>query len=568
MSELRKVAIAELRDFITDADELKKGTEIADKGGLAHLAQHGAKLFADAAGSGAAPYKAQIVFGEAKVSGRCSCMAARSRPFCKHAAALLVSWARTPEAFVVAEAPPALAPGAPGAKKASVKRSKVDSHETLQRGVDQAATLLSELWQTGILALAADRVAQVAELGASLRELGLRRLSARMLELSKLLGVAARRTDAFPQEAYAELFADMWLTVRKLEKHLAGEALANEHVEELIGRTWTKKDRTDAGPLHLVEYAFLSETTVDGFVLRESRLFDSETGKHYSEKQILPAMIAKRVDPKPSYAGYLLHEASGNLYPSFAPQRVDIETEGTKAELSQSVLATIVQKALPAVADALTALAERRRDVFAPPLVPVLMQIHRVIPTQGRIRLVDAAGNSVFLARGRDSEDALMAALVGNEAVAVFGDLGLDGALPTFTALAVVAKRDAELSIVPLATHAHDVAAGGAAHAPSSWANDARAAGASGGALMLGEVRDDLGTIFQEGAGGVSARFIDPLASRLRDMQFAKQADALVALVGSDATAALDGTVKLYQVLGIALTRLASANYTSDVPLV
>ena len=119
MSDVRPVLVAELRQLVTDPAELTKGTEVADRGGLTHLSRHENKLFADAAGSGPSPYKTQLLFADAKLTGRCSCMAARTRPFCKHAAALLVSWARTPEAFVVAEAPPASPPGGPGTKRAT-----------------------------------------------------------------------------------------------------------------------------------------------------------------------------------------------------------------------------------------------------------------------------------------------------------------------------------------------------------------------------------------------------------------------------------------------------------------
>src|SRR5207248_2443179 len=104
-----------LKLIVSDPEELAKGLGIADRGGLKHLARHGNKLFAEAEGSGSAPYKVQIVNDPGKgYRGRCSCMAARSRPFCKHAAALLVLWARDMNAFAVAEAAPEPV-GEPGA---------------------------------------------------------------------------------------------------------------------------------------------------------------------------------------------------------------------------------------------------------------------------------------------------------------------------------------------------------------------------------------------------------------------------------------------------------------------
>src|SRR5262245_1167375 len=119
------LTLSGLREIVTDREELAKGTRIFDDRGLQHLARFEHKLFAEAAGSGATTYKVQILFEE-KVRGRCSCMAARSRPFCKHAAALLVAWARAPEAFAVAEMAPGPAPGE-AAKKKAVRTGKVDA---------------------------------------------------------------------------------------------------------------------------------------------------------------------------------------------------------------------------------------------------------------------------------------------------------------------------------------------------------------------------------------------------------------------------------------------------------
>jgi uncharacterized Zn finger protein len=97
MSDLRAVV---------DSDELKKGQQILDQRGLAHLARTEDKLYAEAQGSGSAPYRVSVAFGDRdQLKGRCSCRAAWSRPFCKHSAALLLAWSKTPEAFAATEVP-------------------------------------------------------------------------------------------------------------------------------------------------------------------------------------------------------------------------------------------------------------------------------------------------------------------------------------------------------------------------------------------------------------------------------------------------------------------------------
>jgi HEAT repeat protein len=558
MSDVRKLTVPELRSLVTDPSELAKGTEVADRGGLSHVARHANKLFADAAGSGASPYKVQIVFAEDKVTGRCSCMAARSRPFCKHAAALLVSWARSPEAFVVSESPPVALEGGP-ARRATVKKGNVDPAVLRKKGVDQASTLLAELWQSGVTALGEDRAPQVAELATSLRELGLRRLSGRTLELSSLLARAARRDGSMDVEDYASSIADMWLTVRKLEKHLGGEPLQDEHVEELIGRTWTKKDRKPIAGLDLFEYAFLQRTTADDFLLRESRLFDLASGEHYSEKQILPAVIAKRVPAKPSYRGQRLSGAEGTLFPSFAPRRLNLENPGEKAQLTTDALERALSAAVPDVSRALSSLAERRRDVFAPPSIPVLLRIDRVVPFRDRVRFVDASGAALFLSGGRDQENALMTALTGTTALAVFGDVALEGALPSLFPLAVVARDEKGLCVVPLGGDDAGTAAEERSGGSTGWKAAAKSAGVPLSATMLGEVRDDLAAGFVEGwAACRSPRFVDPLVARLAELKLDKQGEALrTVATANDPATALDSIVKVYQVLGIALSRLA-----------
>src|SRR5919109_580667 len=116
-----KISLSELRGYISDAGELAKGTQIADSDALQNLSRREHKLFCEATGSGQAPYRVSLTFGEntGELKARCSCMAARSRPFCKHSAALLIAWSRAPESFVVAETAPAEAAPAGTAKKKS-----------------------------------------------------------------------------------------------------------------------------------------------------------------------------------------------------------------------------------------------------------------------------------------------------------------------------------------------------------------------------------------------------------------------------------------------------------------
>ena len=568
MSEVRPVSLAELRTIIADPAELAKGTQVLDKGGLSHLARHGAKLFAEAAGSGSAPYKPQIVFEEKGIRGRCSCMAARSRPFCKHAAALLVAWARDASGFAIAEAPAAPEPaGEGGARKAAKPRSgKVDANALMRAGVGQVLTLVRELASAGVSAIAGERAAQVRALAETLRAERLRRLSARTLELATLLDTAARDYGAFDPEPFAEALGDLLLSARRIEKHLDGDTLKPEYVEELIGRSWGKKDREPVDGLDLVQYAFRHSVTADDFVIRESRFVDLNSGEHFSEKQILPAFLAKRSAPKASYDGLLLRGASGSRYPGFAPVRLEIGDCGQVGTLDQATLERLLAHVTPGVGAALAALQERRRDPFAPDALPLALACSSLLAEAGRLFAIDGDGSALALPKDSDTELLLTSALAEASLVAVFGEIALDGALPSLFPFAVLLRRRGELALLPvgagdasewlLKQRARAVASG----KRERWLATARELGIGAGALILGELREELAETFAEGLGALDRRRAEPWIERLNELGLAKPA-ALMAEVASrsDPADKLDDAVKLHQVFSIGLARLASA---------
>ena len=561
MADAPKITVAELRQIVTDEGELAKGARVVDEGGLFHLARHEHKLFADAQGS--TVYKVQAIRDDKGWRGRCSCMAARSRPFCKHAAALLVAWQRNPDGFAVADAPP---PGTGDAKKKQVKTGKVAAKQLMGKGVEQVTILVRELAVAGAASLADDRAAQVRALGENLREHKLRRLSAKAIALADLLELARSHGDDFDQLAYAELLGELLLTARKLERHLGGEALEERHVEELIGKTWTKKDRAAITGLDLVEVAFLQRETPDGYTIRESRFIDAASGAHYSEKQILPAFLVKRTPPKQSYAGKLLRGAGGGLYPGYPPRRTDLESPGSVEPLTSALLDGVVAHAVPSVKAAIAALAEHKRDVFAPDTLPVAIACDMVVADRGRLQLADRDGAVVFLPDDDEAADRLASALAGVELEVVIGDLGLDGALPTLTPLAIVVSgrggrelRSIGTGVTRPASRKVRVAEAGPRR-KSNWAFTARELELSTAAIALGEIREELADLVFTGLTSVTPRRVEPLAVRLGELGLAKQADLLRQTAAKpDPAERLDDIVKLHQVLAIALARLTGA---------
>jgi hypothetical protein len=565
MPDAPKLSLTELRGFISDASELTKGTQIADSGALQNLARHEHKLFCEARGSGQAPYRVSLTFGgkAGELTARCSCMAARSRPFCKHSSALLVAWARSPESFVVSEAPPVS--DAP-AKKKAVKTGKASSADLMSHGVERVATLVRELAVAGIAAAGADRVEQVRQLGEGLRENRLRRLSARTLELAAMLDGAVSRRGQIDGVAYADLLSDLLLTARKLEKHLGGETLEDRYVEELVGKSWRKNDRQPIEGLDLAEYAFVARVTADDYVIRESRFIDLTGGTHYSEKQILPAFLAKRTEPKRSYSRTILRGAAGGIYPGFAPHRLDLEVVPSPTPLEATHVTTIVERAHASVAAALTAFQEHRRDVFAPDAFPVMLRADLLVAEDGRFRIADASGEALHVPMDSRLDEMLSTLLKRGRLIAVIGDLTLDGILATLVPMALVIDTPdgADLlslssSAAPSPTRPAPVTDRAASRGPA-WLDEARRAGVTAAAIALGEVRLEMADALVTGLAGLTARTIEPLVSRLTDLGLDKPAAVLNQLPGrSDPAERLDGFIKVHQVAGLALVRLAGA---------
>jgi hypothetical protein len=575
----RTLSISDVRAVI-DAGELKKGQAILDQRGLAHLARTADKLYAEARGSGSAPYRVSVAFGDrGQLKGGCSCRAAWSRPFCKHSAALLLAWSKTPEAFVATEVPredesrgqaagprarkgvngdaEAGAPGDTGPRKRSraAATPKPDGLALMRTGAERVSTLVRELAITGVGTITGERLAQLEELSQNLRQLQLRRLSARTLDLA----LSLKQPAAVDAMRHASLLADMLLTAAKITAHCDGKTLEDRYVEELIGKTWLKKDRRPVQGLRLVEYAYARYETPDGFRVCESRMLDLESGEHYTERQILPLHIAKTTTPKPSYAGRVLDGAHGGIFPGFPPWRLYLEGQAQQRELVADDLRRMLDHGRP-IATAVASFQEHRKDVFAPERLPALVKAQGLVAQGGRLRVFDEAGASLHLRHTAGLDDRLADALDGRTLHAVLGELELHHAIPTLRAVALlVHDRSGPAPVL----HLRPVGAPRKRDKPPKprpWAEVARDAGLSYAAVSLGEVREELAGLLLAGLAGLHARAAEPLVQRLSQLKLQKPAELLAQIVAEPDPAQRVGEyVKLFQVLGVALVRLSSA---------
>lgn len=550
---IRELSMSDLRSVV-DRGELSKGQTILDQGGLRHLARTENKIWAEAKGSRGSTYQCSVTFGDRdRLKGACKCRAAWSRPFCKHAAALLVAWSKTPEAFAVTEAPAggrAEDDGAPRKRKRA-KAAKVDSKELMKTGCERVSTLVRELAVTGVGTISSDRLVQLDDLAANLRQLRLRRLAGRTVSLAQQL----RRKGPLDPVRHASVLSDMLLTAAKVTAHCDGKTLDDRYVEELIGKTWTKKHRKPVEGLRLLEYSYAKHETADDFRVCESRFLDLHSGEHYTERQILPKHIAKTTTPKVSYAGKVLEGARGGIFPGFAPWRLYLEGEQMRRIVTEVDFERMLGHAKP-IAEAVTAFQAHRKDVFAPDRMPVMVGAKGVVAQGGRLRVFDDTGTTLHLRHTAGLDTRLGDALEGKQLLAVLGDLDLHHAIPTLWATTMLVRDHGGVALQPVGGPRK----GDKPPAPRPWAEIAREAGLSYAAVSIGEVREELADRMVAGLVGLDARGSESLVERLRELKLGKPAALLEQLVAKpDPAERVGDFVKLFQVLGVATARLAGA---------
>jgi HEAT repeat protein len=349
------------------------------------------------------------------------------------------------------------------------------------------------------------------------------------------------------------LLADMLLTAGRLRRHLAGQPLDDRYVEELIGKTWRKKERPPIAGLELCEYAYTQRITSDDYEIRESRFIDLGSGEHYSEKQILPRFLARRTRAKRSHRGLILRGAAGTLYPGFAPRRLEL-TSGTPAALGDAELARLVACASPDVAAAVDRFRQHRRDPFAPDRLPLALRAHGLLASGRRLQVFDATGAALYLPADQELSEELAHLLARAPLLALIGEVYAEVILPTLVPLAAVVRGPNTLELWPLPPAAANLGA------PGSWADVARSAGLSRVAISLGEVREELAQAFVAGVAGFGPRAAEPLAVRLADLGLSQAPGLLERIAASaDPSDRVPEFVKLFHLLELAMLHVAGA---------
>lgn len=565
------VGPGEVRAYLSDLAELRKGSEIFNKKGILRPSRFQNKLFGEVAGSSGELYKVSLVFTDIprSIKANCTCEAAKTRPICKHGAALLIGWAQAPDSFVAGDSAPSL-----GSVK--VKEGKTTTNELMKNGVEQVITLVKELSAVGVAAVAQDRADQILKLGESLREHRLRRLSSQCIELGTMLSSFCQGKAPLDAPHYADLMTGMLITARFLEKGLKENIpLEKKYEEELVGKQWRPSELSALSGLSLIEIAYIVRETSDGFLVRESRLLDVNTGKAYCERQSVPLEKQRQAEPQKSRAATLLSGVSAKVYPGFPPDRIAIDRIDEESPLGPEAIWALVEHALPDVGSALALLKEYRKDRFAPDWLPVSVRVDTLFARGSRIEAVDTLGHALHLPDDPVIEEKLSNALRDCKLCALLGDVGIDAALPILKPLAAVVLGAFGPELWTLADPGFqrrvrkDARPVQGAREKTLWTEVARKAGVPEITIVLAELREELACGLVAGLSGLGSASMRSIAARLRDMKasegLAEIADRIE--TQEDSYERLKDFIKLQKGLGLYVASFAGATHVDRAAL-
>jgi hypothetical protein len=382
---------------LCDMATYRNAEQIAAGDQLLHLARSDTTLYAQVQGS--KPYTVRIEFKDGAPSAKCTCPAARFSKFCKHAIAVLIVWAQSPERFAygqqtLVETPPA-APqrGGKRAAKATAERADLQT-----QALEQTLRLAQELAERGATGVQEAFLKQLLDSAENLASLKTRRLQQRIRNLVRL--IEASRENPLSEQDYTRAFLDLWVTARAIEEHFAERRpLPEEQLEEMLGRTWRDKDFAIRENLRLMELAYENIELATGFRLDISTLIDLDSGELLREMKIAPLHTGGREAQafKPRRPAPFLATRVG-VYPGYAPKRIKIYDTQPLNEPRDTLMAQALQHAHTEWQPLLERYLQQRLDPFAPREMPCLVRYHAIAWQDGQAWLADTQGQLVPLA--------------------------------------------------------------------------------------------------------------------------------------------------------------------------
>ncbi len=429
---------------------------------------------------------------EPELRTHCGCGA---RPVCVHGAALLMSWALTPDKF------------ASESEDAVIDRLEKLVHRALSEGHgehrDRTAVEFSmvaeQLWGVHHAALSA-RVSVLA-----------RRLAYRKLAPS---GVS-----------FARGMADLHRQVRRLRVTPEPPAVRAP------------------SPVSLVEYSFEDGMESDESVVRESRCVDLVSGRHLCVRQVVPLLSS---DASEIVAREGRGEGVGQVVAGYPPQAISwvggVQLSAWDAATAERLLAVC----LPGVSAAVDAYQKVVADPFAPDAVPVAVRVDGIVAHYDRIAV--ATGTDGVLVSQRTAGEVRAQAL-GAQLLAVIGEVTVEAALVVLDARALITAAEGDVRLVRLRRSAAE----SNTDAVDRWGTLAKAVGVRQAALALGALRAQ---VADAAASGVTQAPADKWAATLTRFGLKKAAEIAATL--HTCADPVDRWVELLRVVEHALVRASA----------
>ncbi|MFN4032051.1 MAG: SWIM zinc finger domain-containing protein [Fimbriimonadales bacterium] len=376
---------------LCDAATYRNAEQIVAANQLLQFARSDDTLYAQVQGS--KPYTVRIDFKQGAPEAKCTCPATRFIKFCKHAIAVLIVWAQSPERFTYGQqtlvSEPPTTPKRRGKRAA---KATVDRAELQTQSIEQTLKIVQDLAARGLSGVQEAFLEQLRVLAPNLESLKARRLKQAVERLIQIIDAA--QADPVSEEQYTRALLQLWLTARALEEHFAERrTLPAEQMDEMLGRTWRDKDLQPRERLRLMELAYENIELITGFRLDISHLIDLDTGELMREMKIAlldapsaEARAFKPARPEP------FHAVRIGVYPGYAPKRIKIyETLPLHTPIAELV-AQAAQHAHTEWQPLIEQYLQRLSDPFAPREMTCLLRYQRIVWRDGMPWLSDLHG--------------------------------------------------------------------------------------------------------------------------------------------------------------------------------
>jgi hypothetical protein len=415
-----------VRGLAPDDNTWKKAEELAGSDSLvnAGVSADGTWLLADAKGSGKEAYHVSADFVDPNTPILRSNSPSRQSPD-KYALALLLKYARQPDAFaarepgedlvakrekkVAAEERKKFGPGAPKREKKSAAEKQLQSQ---REGFETLDRLLIELVASGHWF----EEGHIEKLERISKNLGDSHLPTATYALRRLLLLGKQKAIGEDDRLFlgANLIGELWAIVQHGKTYVDGRLPAGESqeiadalIEEMLARPWQLSDLKDKGywktDLSLLELAY--ERTDDDARqqrIEVSNLIDLSSGDIVQAIAHRPYKGLNPIPEQPSYSAQLtISEAA--IYPGFLNRRIQWEKGAEQiGRLSPETLETAYGLAVGDFAAVLEAFRDQLKHPLAPREGVFLLQCESV----GRIGeravvLEDASGTRIEAADKR-----------------------------------------------------------------------------------------------------------------------------------------------------------------------